>query len=126
MDKRMFGLKVKTLREHKNLSQSKFAEMIDISDTALSNIETGKCFPRMNTLIAMSEALNVSIHFLIADDSDAVKICLEEIDKCMFIFNEDISEHIMEYFNLCLKLDSQMKNAKKEKDIVFDWFKPRD
>lgn len=126
MDKRMFGLKVKTLREHKNLSQSKFAELIDISDTALSNIETGKCYPRIDTLIAMSEALNVSIHFLIADDSDAVKICLQEIYKCMFIFSDDVSEHIMEYFDLCLKLDRRMKKAKMERDIVFDWFKPKD
>ena len=126
MDKRMFGLKVKTLREHRNLSQSNLAELVDISDTALSNIETGKYFPRMDTLIAMSVALNVSIDFLIADDSDAVKTCLEGIDKCLFIFSEDISAHIMEYFNLCLKLDAHMKKAKKERDIVFDWFKPKD
>lgn len=115
MDKRMFGLKIKTLREHKNLSQSRFAEIIDISDIALLNIETGKYFPRLDTLVAMSEALNVSIHFFIADDSDAVKICLEEIDKCMFIFNKDISELIMEYFALCLKLDGCMKKSKKRK-----------
>lgn len=80
----------------------------------------------MDTLIAMSTALNVPIDFLIVDDNDAVKICLEGIDKCLFIFNDDISEHIMEYFNLCLKLDAQMKEAKKEKEIVFDWFKPKD
>ena len=115
MDKIMFGLKVKTLREHRSLSQSKLAELIDISDNTLSNIETGRYYPRMDTLIAMGEALNVSLHFLVADDSDAVKLCLDEIHKCMFIFSDDISEHIMEYFKLCLKLDANMKKAKKRK-----------
>ena len=108
------------------MSQSELAELTDISDTVLSNIETGKCFPRMDTLIAMNEALNVSIHFLVAEDNDAVKLCLEEIHRCMFIFSEDISKHIMEYFNLCLKLDSYMKNAKNEREVVFDWFKSKD
>lgn len=32
MDKLIFGLKVKTLREHRKLTQAKLAEMIDISD----------------------------------------------------------------------------------------------
>lgn len=30
MDKLIFGLKVKTLREHRNLTQSKLAEMISV------------------------------------------------------------------------------------------------
>ena len=126
MDKIMFGLKVKTLREHRNLSQSELAELVDISDNTLSNIETGRYYPRMDTFVAMGEALNVSLHFLVAEDSDAVKLCLEEIHRCMFIFSDDISEHIMEYFTLCLKLDSCMKKEKKERDIVFDWIKPKD
>ena len=91
MDKIMFGLKVKTLREHRKLSQSKLAELIDISDNTLSNIETGRYYPRIDTLVAMSKALNVSLHFLVDEGYDAVKICLEEIDRCTFIFNDDIS-----------------------------------
>ena len=36
MDKLMLGLKVKTLREHKKWTQSKLAEIADISDNTLS------------------------------------------------------------------------------------------
>ena len=39
MDKRMFGLKIKTLRERKKISQSSLAEMVDVSENTLSNIE---------------------------------------------------------------------------------------
>ena len=70
MNKLMLGLKVKTLREHKKWSQSKFSEIINISDTALSNIETGKYFPRLNTVISVSKALDTSVSFLISSGED--------------------------------------------------------
>lgn len=39
MDKIMFGLKVKTLREHKSMLQSQLVEMVDIADNTMSNVE---------------------------------------------------------------------------------------
>ena len=126
MDKILFGLKIKTIREHRKLSQSKLAEIVDISDNTLSNIETGKNYPHINTIIAISEALDVSLVFLLSDDKDATKICLNEIYRCLFIMDNSISEHLKEYIQLCLKLDVEMKELKDTKEIVFDWFKPKD
>lgn len=63
MDKIAFGLKLRQLREQKNLTQIEFAEMIDITDKALPKIEAGRTFPYLNTLMSMSEARNVS-HWL--------------------------------------------------------------
>lgn len=125
MDKIVFGLKVKTLREYKNLSQSRLAEMINITDAALSNIETGKSYPRSTTLIAISEALDVSLHFLVADDNDISKICLDEIQKCMFMFDKSIANHVMEYIEMCLDLDEEIKDLKGNKKFKFSWFKSR-
>ena len=121
----IFGLKVKTLREYKNLSQSKLAEMINITDAALSNIETGKSYPRSTTLIAISEALDISLHFLVSDDDDISKICLNEIQKCMFMFDESIAVHVMKYIEMCLDLDEEIKELKRNKKLKFSWFKSK-
>jgi len=125
MDKMILGLKVKTLREHRNLTQSKLAEMISITDAALSNIETGKSYPRITTLIAISDVLNVSIPFLIDENEDAAKICLNEIEKCMFIFDKSIAIHVMEYIEMCIDLDEELKMLKKRKKLAFSWYKDK-
>ena len=125
MDKLIFGLKVKTLREHRNLTQSKLAEMISITDAALSNIETGKSYPRITTLIAISDVLNVSIPFLIDEDDDVAKICLNEIEKCMFMFDKSIANHVMEYLEMCLDLDGKIKDLKRNKKLKFSWLKSK-
>ena len=123
MDKLMFGLKVKTLREHKKWSQSKLAEKINITDAALSNIETGKSYPRSTTLIAISDALNVSIPFLIDEGDDIIKICMNEIEKCMFMFDKSIANHVMEYIEMCIDLDNEISRLKRNKKIKFSWYK---
>ena len=123
MDKLIFGLKVKTLREHRKLTQSKLAEMINIADNTISNIETGKNHPHINTIIAISEALDVSLNFLVADNNDITKICMDEIEKCMFMFDEDIANHVMEHIEMCLELDEKIKKLKKCENIEFSWFK---
>ena len=126
MDKILFGLKVKTIREYRKLSQSQLAEMVDIADNTISNIETGKNYTHINTIIAISQALDVSLGFLLSDDKDATKICLNEIYRCLFIMDNSISDHLKEYIKLCLKLDIEMKELKDTKEMVFDWFKPKD
>lgn len=126
MDKVLFGLKVKIVREHRKLSQSQLAEMVDIADNTMSNIETGKNYPHINTIIAISKALDVSLIFLLSDEKDATEVCLNEIYRCLFIMDKSISEHLKDYIDLCLKLDVEMKDLKKSKELVFDWFKPKD
>jgi len=70
MDKNIFGIKVKCIREHRKLSQSKLAEIINITDAALSNLETGKSYPHINTLLSICDALDVSVVFLLSDEKD--------------------------------------------------------
>lgn len=55
-----FGLKVKELRKLCGFSQEKFAEMIDVSPTTVTAIETGKNFVTYKTLRNICSALNVS------------------------------------------------------------------
>lgn len=57
--KQLIGLRIKELRKSKHLSQEKLAEMIDISQNALSYIETGENFFSSETLERLLNALEV-------------------------------------------------------------------
>jgi len=126
MDKNIFGIKVKCLREHRKITQSKLAEIINITDAALSNLETGKSYPHINTLLSICDALDVSIVFLLSEDKEARKVCLEEIYRCLFVLDEDLSKHLKDYIELSLDLDDKLKELKHSKDLVFEWIKPKD
>ena len=123
MDKLMLGLKVKTLREHKKWSQSKLAEIIDISDNTLSNIETGRHYPRLETFDALSIALDISASFLLSDDENVNAMCLEEIRKYLIIFDERIAEHVMDYILMCSELCDKLNDTKDYKRMNFSWYK---
>ena len=55
------GQTIKMLREKKNMSQAKLAEMLSVSDKAISKWETGKGFPDITLLEPLSKALGVSV-----------------------------------------------------------------
>ncbi len=58
--KKLFGKRLKALREDKKLTQEKFAEKIDISSRALSAIECGKNFVSAETMTKICIALEVT------------------------------------------------------------------
>ncbi len=57
--KQLIGLRIKELRKAKHLSQEKLAEMLDISQNALSYIEMGENFFTSDTLEKLATALDV-------------------------------------------------------------------
>ncbi len=57
--KQLIGLRIKELRKSKHLSQEKLAEMLDISQNALSYIEMGENFFTSETLEKLATALDV-------------------------------------------------------------------
>jgi len=116
MNKSNLGLKIKILRKHKKWSQAKLAEFVDMSDTAISNIETGKYFPRVDNLIAISNALDTSVSFLISDD-DINAMCLNEIRKYLLILDERIADHVVNYIVMCSGLCDKLNDAK----IIRGW-----
>ena len=55
------GLKIKQLRLEKKLSQRGLANLCDMSNTYLSDIETGRTNPSLKTLQKQGESLEVNI-----------------------------------------------------------------
>lgn len=58
------GLKIKNLRENKEMSQSKLAELVGYKDkTAIAKIEAGKVDLPQSKIIAFSKALDITPSF---------------------------------------------------------------
>ena len=58
--KHLLGLRIRELRGKKGLSQQELAEMINIDQRNLSNIECGNTFPA-KSLLAIAGVLNVTL-----------------------------------------------------------------
>jgi transcriptional regulator with XRE-family HTH domain len=55
------GARIKRIRQEKNLTQSKLAELCDFEKASMSRIESGQTNPTILTLRKVSEALNVPV-----------------------------------------------------------------
>lgn len=61
MDKKiLFGKKIREIRNKTKLTQEQFSELIGIESPSLSNIENGKSYPSMQTLLKIIEKFQIS------------------------------------------------------------------
>ena len=60
MDLGIIGCRIKEIREKKNLTQEELADLAEISPTHISVIERGVKVPKLDTFIAIANALEVS------------------------------------------------------------------
>lgn len=70
MDAKAVGRRIKAAREKKNLTQEDLAALVDISPTHMSVIERGTKILRMDTFVAIANALEVSADALLVDVVD--------------------------------------------------------
>lgn len=61
MDAKKTGELIATLRRERNLNQSELAELIGVTNKAISRWETGRGYPDIETFPKISEVLNISI-----------------------------------------------------------------
>lgn len=61
----MFKDRLKELREDQGMTQEKIADKLNISRSMLSNYETGKFEPNLETLILIADFFNVSLDYLL-------------------------------------------------------------
>lgn len=85
-----FGHRVKQSRENLNLSRKEFAEIIDISEYFLVQIELGRRGVSNATLCKMSEALCISTDYLLTgraglSDISSITSLLEKVDAPFLI-----------------------------------------
>lgn len=67
------GTQIKKYRQLKNMSQDALADMVFVSRQTVSNWETGKTYPDIESLLRLSEAFSVSLDDLIKGDVEKMK-----------------------------------------------------
>ncbi len=62
----IFGLKIRALRQQKNLSYQQLADQTGVSLSYLHDIETGKKYPKADKILALAKALGVDYDYLVS------------------------------------------------------------
>jgi transcriptional regulator with XRE-family HTH domain len=68
--KSLFSIRIKKLRESKNLKQQDLAKILNISNSAISKWEQGAREPDFKTLKVIADYFNVSTDYLIGKDTN--------------------------------------------------------
>lgn len=84
MKKQTFGTMIATLRKEKKLTQAEVAEMMGVTDKAVSKWERDLSFPDINTLPKLAELFDVTVDELMQVKVDTKK---EENTKITEIIN---------------------------------------
>ncbi|MGC8431525.1 helix-turn-helix domain-containing protein [Clostridioides difficile] len=78
LDFKAIGQRIKIARIRKKLTQDTVSEIINITPSHMSNIETGKSSVSLQTLIAIANVLGVSIDELLCDTILDSKVVFEK------------------------------------------------
>lgn len=83
------GKHIKQLRHEKSLSQEKLAEMVYVSRQTISNWKCDKSYPDINSLVLLSQVLDVTIDQLIKEDIEMMEeqINQDDIRKFGYLSN---------------------------------------
>lgn len=67
----IFSENLRMLLEESNITQKQLAATINVAPSTVGNYIQGKTEPDLNTLVALADALNVSVDFLLGKASEA-------------------------------------------------------
>lgn len=80
-DVHIIGNKLLTFRKQKGLTQAEVAELAEISDRTYADIERGSTNMRMETLVSICKALNITPNQILIDDDTSLMIEQEKLFK---------------------------------------------
>ena len=75
------GTQIKKYRTEAGLSQEEFADKVYVSRQTVSNWETGKSYPDINSLVLMSETFGISVDTLLKGDAEVIKEIINKEDQ---------------------------------------------
>ena len=74
-----FGERLYELRTKENISQEKFAEIMNVSRQSISKWETDKAYPEMSRLIFMSDYFHVSLDYLVRGKENVESLSADSV-----------------------------------------------
>ena len=78
LDYKAIGKRIKIARIKADLTQERLAEMIEISPTHMSNIETGTNRVSLTAIVSLANALSVTVDDLLCDSVVKSKVQFEK------------------------------------------------
>ena len=106
IDFKKIGQRVQKYRLENNITQEKLADLINSSQTYVSEVEAGKHRLFFDTVVAIAKALNISVDKLIADFEDnSNPSTLQEILNEIRGMSPKQLELLMDNINTLKKLD---------------------
>ena len=96
--KQEFGKKIKRMRLNRGLTQEELAEAVDLSQRAMSGIETGENFASAETIDKLVSALDTTLEELFATNHLKIEEDLrQEIDEKLNSLNNDSKKLVIVY-----------------------------
>jgi len=90
LDYKAIGKRIKIARIKADLTQERLAELIELSPTHLSNIETGTTRVSLNTIITIANVLSVTSDDLLCDN---IVMAKAQFEKDIAVLLEDCDEY---------------------------------
>ena len=78
LDYKAIGKRIKIARIKADLTQERLAEMVEISPTHMSNIETGTTRVSLTAIVSLANALSVTVDDLLCDSVVKAKVQFEK------------------------------------------------
>lgn len=70
MDAQKVGRRIQEARKARGITQAELSQMVDLSTKYISNIECGFKMPKLNTFVAIANALQCDANLLLSDVLD--------------------------------------------------------
>ena len=74
MNQKLFGKTITQLRKRNHLTQSQLAELLSVSDKAISKWETGLGYPEITLLPKLATVLGVSVDYLFSGERKGIAL----------------------------------------------------
>lgn len=103
------GLRIRTSRKNKNLSQFELAELLNISPTHMSDIENGKTNIGLDIFMRLTEILQVSADWLLQTDTPVANSLL--IKEASDLLSECSSAEMQALLKIMREIKSALRQA---------------
>lgn len=101
IDYAKLGLKIKEIRISKGLTQDTLAEMVSCNTSHISNVENNHTKVSLNVLLAIANALNTSIDYLLSDQYENSSLALDnEILRAIKDYDTEKKEKILKIIEI--------------------------
>ena len=104
LDYKAIGKRIKIARIKADLTQERLAEMVEISPTHMSNIETGTTRVSLTAIVSLANALSVTVDDLLCDS----------VVKAKVQFEKDIASILSDCDEYEIRIIKDMTKALKE------------